>query len=140
MDVNNDGQRIADRIEDKDIMDTTLDNPQEASSNGADPEAPTESQVAGAAELNPIPDKSTEKDDEAQQSSKQMRKTLILTLPDPSLVEHGLTNESRSGINTTSPATHAESHFLVRPSAARSYSRKNRPSHRREDQQDEKVL
>ena len=75
MDVNNDGQRIADRIQDKDVMDTALDNPQEASPNGADPEAPTEGQVAGAAELNPVPDKSTAKDDEAQQSPKQMRKT-----------------------------------------------------------------
>lgn len=75
MDVNNDGQRIADRIQEKDIMDTSLDNPLEASSNGADPEAPTEGQVAGAAELNAVPNKSIEKDDEAQQSSKQMRKT-----------------------------------------------------------------
>lgn len=75
MDVNNDGQRIADPIQDKDIMDTTLDNPQEASSNGADPEAPTEGQVAGAAEVNPLPENQPEKDDQAQQSLKQMRKT-----------------------------------------------------------------
>lgn len=75
MDVNNDGQRIADGIQDKDIMDTTLDNPEESLSNRADPEAPTEGQVAGAAELNSVPEKSREKDDEAQQSSKQMRKT-----------------------------------------------------------------
>lgn len=75
MDVNNDGQRIADRIQDKDIMDTTLDNPQEASSNGADHEATTEGQVAGAAELNPVAENLIEKDDQAQQSLQQMRKT-----------------------------------------------------------------
>ena len=75
MDVSIDGQRIADRIQDKDIMDTTLDNPQKASSNGVDPEAPTEGEVAGAAELNPVPENLIEKDDQAQQSFKQMRKT-----------------------------------------------------------------
>ena len=53
-------------------MDTTLDNPQEASPNGADPEAPTEGEVAVAAEFNPVPKDSREKDEEAQHSSKQM--------------------------------------------------------------------
>ena len=74
MDVNNDGQRIADRIHDKDIMDTTLDNPLEAASNGANPEAPTKAQVVAAAEPTLLPENSAEKDDEAQQSLKQMRK------------------------------------------------------------------
>lgn len=74
MDVDDDGQRIADRTQDKDIMDTTLDNPQDALSNGANPEASAKRQVAAGAEPTPVPD-STEKDDGAQQSSKQMRKT-----------------------------------------------------------------
>lgn len=75
MDVENDGQRIADRIQDKDIMDTTIDNPQQASANGADLEAPAKSEVAARAETTPIPTNPTEKDDGAQQLSKQMRKT-----------------------------------------------------------------
>ena len=75
MDVNTDGQRIADRIRDKDIMDTTLDNPQQAPSNGADPETPAKGQVAAGAETTPVPENSTEKDDAVQQSSKKMRKT-----------------------------------------------------------------
>ena len=75
MDVNTDGQRIADRIRDKDIMDTTLDNPQQVPSNGADLEAPEKGQVAAGAETTPLPENSTEKDDAVQHSSKQMRKT-----------------------------------------------------------------
>ena len=75
MDVDNDGQRIADRIQDRDIMDTTLDNPYEASSNAIDTEAPAKGDVAPAPEPTSVPENSTEKDDEAQQSSKYMRKT-----------------------------------------------------------------
>lgn len=75
MDVDNDGQRIVDRIHDKDIMDTTLDNPLDASSNGAHPEALSQREVAAAIEPTPVPESSSEKDDGAQQSSKQMRKT-----------------------------------------------------------------
>lgn len=75
MDVDNDGQRIADRIQDKDIMDTALDNPYEASSNAIDTDAPAKGEVAPATEPTPVPEKSTETDDGAQQSSKYMRKT-----------------------------------------------------------------
>lgn len=75
MDVDNDGQRIADRIQDKDLMDTTLDNPQEASSNAADPVALAKGQVAAGTEPTPVAENSSEKDDRAQQSSKPMRKT-----------------------------------------------------------------
>ena len=75
MDVDTDGQRIADRIQDKDIMDTTLDNSQQVSSNDADPEAPAEGQVAAGTEPALVPEDSTVKDDGAQQSSEQMRKT-----------------------------------------------------------------
>lgn len=75
MDVHYDGQRIADRIQDKDIMDTTLDNSQEASSHGAVPEAPAKVQVAAGAGSTPVPENSTEKHDGVPQSSKQMRKT-----------------------------------------------------------------
>ena len=75
MDVDDDGQRIADRIQDKDIMDTTLDNPHQAPSNAANPEPTTQGQVAPAAQSTPVPENTTEKDEGAQQSSKQMRKT-----------------------------------------------------------------
>lgn len=75
MDVDNDGQRIADRIQDKDIMDTTLDNPLQPPSNAVDPEAPAKNQVPPEAQPAPILEKSTEQDEGAQQSSKQMRKT-----------------------------------------------------------------
>lgn len=75
MDVDDAGQRIADRIQDQDIMDTTLDNVQEASSNVANSEAPEKGQAAAGAETTPVPENSTEKDDETQQSSKQKRKT-----------------------------------------------------------------
>ena len=75
MDVDTDGQRIADRIQDKDIMDTTLDNPQQASPNDADPKIPAEGQVAAGTEPTLVPEDSAVKDDGAQQSSKQMRKT-----------------------------------------------------------------
>lgn len=75
MDVDDDGQRIADRIQDHDTMDTILDNPQDASSNGPDPEILAKDQVAAGAEPTPVPENSTEKDDGVQQSSKQSRKT-----------------------------------------------------------------
>ena len=75
MDVDNDGQRIVDRIQDKDIMDTTLDNPPQRSSNRADPEALSQGEVASATEPTLLPESSTEKDDGAQQSLKQKRKT-----------------------------------------------------------------
>ena len=75
MDVDDDGQRIADRIQDKDIMDTTLDNPQQASNNAPESEVPPQDQVAPAAQSTPVPENTTEKDEGAQQSSKQMRKT-----------------------------------------------------------------
>lgn len=75
MDVHDDGQRIPDRIQDNDIMDTTLDNPQQALPNGDDAEALAKGQVAAGAEPTLVPENSTEKDDGAQQSSKQMRKT-----------------------------------------------------------------
>ena len=140
MDVDDDGQRIADRIQDKDIKDTTLDNPHQASTNLANPEPPLQDQVAPGAQSTPVRENSTEKDGGAQPPPKQMRKTPPLTLPNPPLVEHGLTLESRGSISTTDPATHAKPHFLVWPPAARSYCRKNGSSHRREDQQDEKIL
>ena len=75
MDVDDDGQRIADRIQDKDIMDTTLDNPQQASNNPPESEVPPQDQVAPAAQSTPVHENTTEKDEGAQQSSKQMRKT-----------------------------------------------------------------
>ncbi len=75
MDVDDDGQRIADRIQHKDIMDTTLDNTREASSNVANPEPPATDQTPPEAQPTPLPENSTEKDDGVQQSSNQMRKT-----------------------------------------------------------------
>ena len=83
MDVDDDGQRIADRIQDKDIMDTTLDNPQPAPSIVADPEVQAQDQSAPEAQSIPLREDSKEKDEGAQQPSKQMRKTphrLCLTL------------------------------------------------------------
>ena len=75
MDVDDDGQRIADRIQDKDIMDTTLDNPHQASNNASETEHPPQDQGAPAAQSTPVRDNTTEKDEEVQQLSKQMRKT-----------------------------------------------------------------
>ena len=75
MDVDNDGQRIPDRIQDKDIMDTTLDYFPEAPSNNTDIEPPEKVQVAAATEAAPLSENSTEKDDGVQHTSKQMRKT-----------------------------------------------------------------
>ena len=77
MDVDDDGQRIADRIQDKDkdIMDTTLDNPQQPSSIAANSEDSAQDQLASAAQPAPLSANSTEKDEGSQQSSKQMRKT-----------------------------------------------------------------
>ena len=75
MDVHHDGQRIADRIQDKDIMDTTIDNPHEPSSHSVDSEAPPKPQLAVKAEPAPVSVNPTEKDEGAQQMSKQMRKT-----------------------------------------------------------------
>ncbi len=75
MDVDDDGQRIADPSQHKDIMDTTLDDPQQASSNVANPEPSATDQIPPEAQPAPLPDKSTEKDDGVQQSSNQMRKT-----------------------------------------------------------------
>ena len=75
MDVVDDGLRIPDRIQDKDIMDTSLDKPQDPSSNGPDPEATAKSRVATGAEPTPVPENTTESDDGAPQSSKQLRKT-----------------------------------------------------------------
>ena len=75
MDVDDDGQRIADRIQDKDIMDTTLDHPQQASSDAPNPEIQAQNKVAPGAQSTPVRDNSTKEDEGAQQSSKQMRKT-----------------------------------------------------------------
>ena len=75
MDVDDDGQRIADRIQDKDIMDTSLDNPQKGSINAPESEVPPQDLVAPAAQSTPVPENTSEKDEGAQQSSKQMRKT-----------------------------------------------------------------
>ena len=78
MDVHHDGQRIADRIQDKDIMDTTIDNahePHEPTSHSVDSEAPAKPQVAVEAEPPSVSDNPIEKDEGAQQLSKQMRKT-----------------------------------------------------------------
>ena len=75
MDADDDGQRIADRIQDKDIMDTSLDNPQQPSNNASESEVSPQDQVAPAAQSTPVPENTTEKDEGAQQSSKQMRKT-----------------------------------------------------------------
>ena len=75
MDVDDDGQRIADRIQDKDIMDTTLDTPQQAPSDVANPEPSAQDQSAPGAQSTPLREDPTEKDEGAQQPSKQMRKT-----------------------------------------------------------------
>ena len=75
MDVHHDGQRIADRIQDKDIMDTTIDNAHEPASHSVDSEAPPKPQAAVEVEPAPLSDNPTEKDEGAQQLSKQMRKT-----------------------------------------------------------------
>lgn len=76
MDVDDDGQRIADRIQDKDdIMDTTLDHPPQASSDASKPEVPAQNQSAPEAQPTPVHESSTKEDEGAQQSSKQMRKT-----------------------------------------------------------------
>lgn len=75
MDVDDDGQRIADRIQDKDLMDTTLDHPQQASSDPPKPEVPAQNQSAPEAQPTPARESSTKEDEGAQQSSKQMRKT-----------------------------------------------------------------
>ena len=75
MDVDDDGQRIADRIQDKDIMDTTLDTSQQTSNNASEPETLLQDQIAPAAQSTPVRENTTEKDEGAQQLSKQMRKT-----------------------------------------------------------------
>ncbi|KAM0794607.1 Rox3 mediator complex subunit-domain-containing protein [Usnea florida] len=72
MDVHHDGQRIADRIQDKDIMDTSIDNAYEPSSHSVDSEAPTKPQVAVEAAPAPVSDNPIEQDEGAQQLSKQM--------------------------------------------------------------------
>ena len=75
MDVDDDGQRIADRVQHNDIMDTTLDHPQQDASNVIDSEAPVKLQPAPEAQPAPLPEVSAEKDEGAEQLSKQIRKT-----------------------------------------------------------------
>ena len=76
MDVDDDGQRIVDRIQHNDIMDTTLDYPPQPSTNAANPEALHKTQVATEAPPTSVPEGSLTKEDEGvQPPSKQMRKT-----------------------------------------------------------------
>ena len=75
MHVDDDGQRIADRIQHQDIMDTTLDNPPQPSFDAAHSQVPAKDQIdiPGAQPAPPL-DSSAEKEVEAQQSADQTRK------------------------------------------------------------------
>ena len=83
MDVDTDGQRLATRAPDKDIMDTTLDGAQEPLNNGRAPEVPADRSApaiatkdTAAAASEPILERPREGgDDVAQESPKLMRKT-----------------------------------------------------------------
>ena len=75
MHVDDDGQRIADRIQHQDIMDTTLDNPHQTSLDPAPSQVPPKDHVdlPGAQPAPPL-DSSTEKEEGAQQPANPTRK------------------------------------------------------------------
>ena len=75
MHVDDDGQRIADRIQNQDIMDTTLDNPHQPSPDAAHSQVPDKDHVdpSGVQPTPPL-ESSTEKEEGAQQSANPTRK------------------------------------------------------------------
>ena len=75
MDVDKDGQRLADRNPDKDTMDTTLDNAQHDAQKGKCPEEMVaKTEATSATDPPPVLERPREEKAGAQQST-QMRKT-----------------------------------------------------------------
>lgn len=75
MDVDKDGQRLADRNPDKDTMDTTLDSAQHDMQKGKGPEEmAAKTEVTSATEPTPVLERPREEKEGARQST-QMRKT-----------------------------------------------------------------
>lgn len=76
MEVDQDGQRLADRKDDKDNMDTTLEGAQKDAHQSNAPEEPVARiEIPVAEVLTRVLDRPREGDGEAQQSSTHMRKT-----------------------------------------------------------------